>query len=213
MQILLIRHGQSIGNIEGIIQGDDDPLTELGHAQADAVGMYLADAWDVTHLYASPLARSKATAEQISQRIGLVPVWEPGLAEINAGHAAGMGWVEWRAANPELAKGWSWGEREANVAWPGGESGRIFSERVFRAWDDIVASHVGTDDVVVVVSHGGVLAWLAARLHGDSLERWPAERAGFGNCSVSVITVSPDGDIEFGPWNQTDHLPDVDQPT
>ena len=90
MRLLLIRHGQSQANLDGIIQGDDDPLTELGREQADRVGRYLATTIAVDHLYASPLARARETALIIGRHIGRAPVFEPGLAEIHAGTAAGI---------------------------------------------------------------------------------------------------------------------------
>ena len=42
MQLLLIRHGQTRGNIENHLQGDDDPLTDLGRRQARATADWLA---------------------------------------------------------------------------------------------------------------------------------------------------------------------------
>lgn len=206
MRLLLLRHGQSRANLEGIIQGDDDPLTDVGRAQADRLGAYLADRYRITHLYVSPLARARETGEIVAGHISLQPRFEPGLAEINAGTAAGLRWEEWRLLDPERADRWRWEVRHIDDQWEGGESGRSFSDRVFAAWDRIVADHLGTEDVVAVVSHGGALAWITARLYGDPMDYWPASRAGFLNCSVSELTIDAEGVHAFGPWNQTSHL-------
>ena len=53
------------------------------------------------------------------------------------------------------------------------------------AYNEIVTRHVGTDDVVVAVGHGGSLAWIAAQRYGDPLDIWPGARGGFRNCSIS----------------------------
>jgi probable phosphoglycerate mutase len=206
MQLLLIRHGQSQANIDHIIQDDHDPLTDLGRQQADSLGRHLAASREITHLYSSPLARARETAEIIGRHIGLDPVFEPGLAEINAGTAAGMTWDAWTEAYPEIAARLRSAERSLDDRWEGGESGHEFVARVYAAYDHIVGQHLGTDDVVAAVSHGGALAWIASRLHGDPDDVWPYERAVFGNASVSEILIDEDGSHTIGAWNQTDHL-------
>lgn len=206
MQLLLIRHGQSQANIDHIIQDDHDPLTDLGRQQADSLGRHLAASREITHLYSSPLARARETAEIIGRHIGLDPVFELGLAEINAGTAAGMTWDAWTEAYPEIAARLRSAERSLDDRWEGGESGHEFVARVYAAYDHIVGQHLGTDDVVAAVSHGGALAWIASRLHGDPDDVWPYERAVFGNASVSEILIDEDGSHTIGAWNQTDHL-------
>jgi broad specificity phosphatase PhoE len=206
MRLLLIRHGQSQANIDHIIQGDDDPLTDLGRQQADILGRHLAATYRITHLYSSPLARARETAEIISRQIGPEPVFEPGLAEINAGTAVGMTWDAWTEAHPELAAKLRTDSRSLDDRWEGGESGHEFVARVYAAYDHIVGQHRGTDDIVAVVSHGGALAWLASRVHGDPADVWPYQRAVFGNCSVSELEIGEDGAHTIGAWNQVDHL-------
>jgi broad specificity phosphatase PhoE len=206
MLLLLVRHGQSLGNIEGRIQGHDDPLTDLGRRQARAVAAHLAAGQPVTHLYTSPLDRAVETAFIIGAAIGRTPVPVPGLAEINAGRAAGLLWEEWRAQHPELAEIMARPDRPLHQGWAGGESGREFGDRVIGAYKEIVTRHVGTDDVVVAVGHGGSLAWIAAHAYGDPLDIWPGARAGFVNCSVSELRIDARGHGTPGLWNQVAHL-------
>ncbi|TVQ12201.1 MAG: histidine phosphatase family protein [Leptolyngbya sp. DLM2.Bin27] len=63
LKLLLIRHGQSVGNIEGRMEGTSSTgLTPLGEQQSRQLGQHLADRdWHPTHLYCSPLARATAT--------------------------------------------------------------------------------------------------------------------------------------------------------
>lgn len=206
MRLLLIRHGQSQANLDGVIQGDDDPLTELGRRQADLVGRHLAATLEVDHLYASPLARARETALIISRHIGTSPVFEPGLAEIHAGAAAGMTWDAWTEAYPEVAARIRTRDRSLHDRWEGGESGHEFMTRVLGAFDRIVEQHRATRETVAVVSHGGALAWIASRLHGDPEDIWPFDRAVFANCSISELTVDEHGAHTLGAWNQLDHL-------
>ncbi len=206
MQLILVRHGQSQGNIDGRIQGHDDPLTGLGRTQARAAGEALAKRGGITHLYASSLDRALETATIIGEAIGLTPVPVPGLAEINAGTAVGLLLAEWAAQHPEQAARMEAQEQALTERWAGGENGQEFADRVFAAYDEIVNRHLGTDDVVVAVSHGGPLAWISARVHGDPIDQWPRSRGIFLNCSISVLSVGPDGHGEIVTWNETAHL-------
>jgi len=206
MLLLLVRHGQSLGNVEGRIQGGDDPLTDFGRRQARAVAAALARRNDVTHLYASPLDRAMETAGIIGDAIDLAPVPVAGLAEINAGRAAGLLWAEWRDQNPDRAEIMANPARNILEGWEGGENGHQFGNRVIAAYTEIVTRHTGTDDVVVAVGHGGSLAWIAAKAYGDPLDIWPGARAGFVNCSISELAIDETGHGTPGAWNQADHL-------
>jgi probable phosphoglycerate mutase len=204
MLLLLVRHGQSLGNVEGRIQGDNDPLTDFGRLQARAVADRMAQRGDVTHLYASPLDRAMETGSIIADAVGIKPVSIAGLAEINAGRAAGLLWIDWRDQNPELAERMA--NRTVHDGWEGGETGHQFGNRVLFAYDEIVTRHVGTNDVVVAVGHGGSLAWIAAKAHGDPLDVWPGDRGGFVNCSISELLIDDEGHGDPGAWNQNSHL-------
>ncbi len=63
LKLLLVRHGQSVGNTEGRMEGTGSTgLTPLGEQQSRQLGQHLADSdWHPTHLYCSPLARATAT--------------------------------------------------------------------------------------------------------------------------------------------------------
>ncbi len=209
MRLLLVRHGQSLGNIEARIQGDDDPLTEHGREQARAAATHLATRGDVTHLYASSLTRAYETASIIGGAVGLDAVPVPGLAEINAGTAAGMLWTEWSEQFPEDAARISGRDQTFLHRWQGGENGKEFADRVLAAYDEIVTRHQGTQDVVVLVSHGGALAWISARVYGDPMDVWPYNHGGFVNCSISELEIDANGEGKITAWNQNTHLGDL----
>lgn len=70
LQLYIIRHAESMGNIETDEDFDktNPPLTPHGRAQAKALGERFAGLKEYT-LYASPLDRARETAEQISKNI------------------------------------------------------------------------------------------------------------------------------------------------
>jgi broad specificity phosphatase PhoE len=208
--MILVRHGQSLGNVEERIQGSDDPLTDFGRRQATAVGAHLAARGDITHLYASDLDRALETASIIGKQLDLEPIPTPGLAEINTGIASGLLWTEWVAQNPDLAAEI---ERTSQTSpfgvWEGGETGQEFADRVLATFAAIIERHRRTEDVVALVSHGGPLGWIAAKIHGDPLDVWPSERGGFLNCSVSEIEYDADGPPRIIEWNYVAHLEEI----
>lgn len=206
MRVLLIRHGQTRGNIDGRIQGPDDQLTDLGREQARLLADHIAATYRIDHIISSSLSRARETAEAIACRTGQEVELDPRLAEINNGAAIGMLWTDWRIANPDLAPVWGWDVRHADAAWGGGESGRDVCNRVFAAWDEVVNRFAGTDKTIAIVSHGGPIAWLAARLNGDSLDVWPGPYGDIANCSVTEVSFETNGEGRIDRWNLSDHL-------
>lgn len=204
MRLLLIRHGQTRGNIENHLQGADDPLTDLGRRQADITGAWLARNETITHLYASPLARAFETATILGNAIRHEPMIEPGLAELNIGIAAGTPFPIWAERNPRHIEQLMDPVRRMDYLWEGGETGHAFRDRVFAAWDHIVNEHVGSDDTVAAVSHGGALAWIAARLQELPTNSWPEDA--FRNLSISEIAIAADGESTVLEWNSVAHL-------
>lgn len=207
MRLLLIRHGQTIGNLNNHLQGDDDPLTDLGRLQARTTANYLRQSETITHLYSSPLARAFETASIIGAAIRHEPMVQRGLAELNIGNAAGTRFEHWAESNPAHVDTVLDPGTRMDFLWEGGESGHEFRDRVFAAWDHIVNEHVGSDDVVSVVSHGGALSWIAARLQDLPIDTWPD--SSFHNLSISEIEIDRRGESTVIEWNSVTHLMDA----
>ena len=85
--ILMVRHGQSTANLNGLFAGQfDAELTELGHLQARRTAEFVVKTYQVDAVYASPLRRAYCTGEHIAALAGLPITAEPGLKEIFAGN-------------------------------------------------------------------------------------------------------------------------------
>jgi len=222
VRLLLVRHGETEGNVRRLLQGTDDPLTERGQRQARELAAHLAARDDLLALYASPLVRTVQTAQTISAEVGLEPVLREGLAELDIGNAEGFGFEEWAARFPDQAERFR--EEGLDFVWPGGESGRQLGRRVAAELDRIVEEHRSEKGAVVIVSHGGALAWALAHLLGEPDDRWPDDHLGLENCSLTEVEVpvngeglatvvskndighlSPDPDAEVATGGQEDH--------
>ena len=158
--ILLIRHGQTDWNLQGRMQGHEDiPLNETGRQQAQALANRLAD-WPIQAIYSSDLQRSSETAVTIGQPHGIQPVQLPEWRERDLGSLSGLTRQE---AHTKFANSVSLHNRTL-VRPPNGEDHETLQKRGLAAFSDIAAKHPG--DMVVVVSHGGLLHVLVAHLIG-----------------------------------------------
>ncbi len=204
MRLVLVRHGESTGNITQVLQGRDETLTERGRTQARAVSAHIAKSYDVRALYASPLARAWETASIIGEAIGMQPEPREPLAEINVGRAAGLTVQQWVDQHPEQERGWT--SDGIDFVWPGGESGRALGKRMAAELDRIIEQHRDEDGTIVAVSHGGALAWAIGYLLRESLEHWP--RHDFDNCSITEVQFGAVADDEpvFVCRNDVAHL-------
>jgi alpha-ribazole phosphatase len=161
----LIRHGEPQGGRRYRGNGTDDPLSPLGWEQMwQAVGHH--HHWD--QVVSSPLARCRPFAVELVSRHGLPLAVEPDLREV------GMGSWEGRTPRQIIAE-----EPEAFDAFyrdpvrcrpQGGESLASLSERVGRAYDDLVAAHPGRH--LLIVAHAGVMRTLIGRALLAAPERW-----------------------------------------
>jgi len=158
--IYLLRHGETLWNIEGRVQGHrDSALSPRGERQAAAMGRTLAGLVagrrDVT-IVASPLGRTRQTALLVAQaidyahdRIG----FDERLKEITWGEWDGMTRAEIELRWPgALAPRY----RDADSHWqhrsPSGES---FASSGARAMDWLAEARK-SEGILVAVAHGAI---------------------------------------------------------
>jgi broad specificity phosphatase PhoE len=147
--LLLVRHGETVPNVEGRLLGRaDPPLTARGREQA----MALAAAVPRPDLVvSSPLQRALATAEAFEVELLTDDRWtELDYGELDGRTLADVPeetWAEWR--------------RDVSFAPPGGESLAALGGRVRAACEELTPA--ATSGVVVVVTHvspiKAALAW------------------------------------------------------
>jgi probable phosphoglycerate mutase len=196
MLLYLIRHGESLYNAEGRIQGQSDvALSPLGLRQAGAIADALAEE-QIDAVFASPLRRAMQTAEPIAARLGLSIRADDRLKEIHAGIFQGLLWAEIEAKFPDAARPWR--EQHPDFVIPGGESRRSLMVRGLAAFESIRERPFRR---VVVVSHGGILA---AAL--KAVLRIPAEVNPFSLYNASISKLAWNDKIKLLTLNQLDHL-------
>jgi probable phosphoglycerate mutase len=160
--LIVIRHGETEWNRERRMQGTTDTrLSELGRAQAQALGRRLASR-EFTALYSSNLSRARQTAEAIAVLTGRDVVTDPRLQERRFGIFEGLLAAEIRTRYPEEHARFA--SRDPDYEVPGGESASAFTARCLGCLSEIAGRHSGEE--VVVVTHGLVLDSLYRAAHG-----------------------------------------------
>jgi 2,3-bisphosphoglycerate-dependent phosphoglycerate mutase len=194
--LFLIRHGESLYNIEGRIQGQSDvELSPLGLRQADTIAEFLS-AVSIDAVYSSPLRRAMQTAQPVAARLGLSVHVDDRLKELNAGVFQGLLWNEIEACFPnEFAL---WRGEQPDVAIPQGESRRDLMIRGAAALRSIRETPFRR---VAVIAHGGILA---AAL--KALLQIPAEVNPFNLYNASISRLAWDKSPKLLTLNELDHL-------
>ena len=199
--ILLVRHGQSEGNILGVFTGHSGyPLSDLGHKQAEMTGEYICKNYNVDAVYCSDLPRAFQTAEHIARGFALPVVTDCRLREINAGEWENIRFDELPELFPEAYTVWMKDLIYARCT--GGESVVELSERIIEALQDIAAAN--SAKCMVVVAHATTIRAALWKISGGGKETMDALGWG-GNCGISEIRYE-DGKLQVVSSNYTEHL-------
>jgi 2,3-bisphosphoglycerate-dependent phosphoglycerate mutase len=152
-RILLVRHGQSLANAGGAPPDHTtNPLTELGHAQAQAFAEGLS--CTPTLFLQSPFLRARQTADPLLQRFPNVPVEEWPIHEFTYLEPARHNGTNEEQQMPHILKYWE-RPNPAHVAGPGAESFTQFLDRTREAIRRL--ADIASDGCVVVFTHGFVM--------------------------------------------------------
>ena len=210
MRLLLIRHGQTPGNVLGQLDtAHPGPgLTELGERQAAALARSLANE-PLDHLYASTLIRTQVTARPLASARGLDVEVLTGLHEIEAGSLEKRTDQESHLRYLDTVFAWSAGELDRRM--PAGPSGHDFFDRYDAAIEEIAvaagaAGRPGTEPgadpagTVAVVSHGAAIrVW--AGLRAANVEPGFAARHVLANTGIVALEGDPDAGWQLIHWD------------
>jgi len=150
MKLLLIRHGETTGDLEDRYGGSyDDHLTEKGREQLVATAEALVSK-GIEIIFHSPLTRARESAEIVAARIGCpIKQWN-GLEERHYGVLTGLTKQEALEKYPEAVEA----HKDYLNTDPEGESYTDFNDRVVAAFTAIPKEQY---KVMVILAHGGSL--------------------------------------------------------
>lgn len=202
-KIYLIRHCQSMGNIEHKFQGQyDADVSPDGEKQLELLSLRFRNE-HIDAIYTSPLKRARKTAEAVGKyHKDIEIIEESGFIEIDCGRMENLLLSEVAVQFPETAMNWD--KTPDLCRFPGGETMAEVYERVNGALDKVIAENPGK--TIAVTTHGGVLRNLYARItYGELIGIRKSEV--FGNTGVSTL-IAEDGELRWESINNLDHLPE-----
>ncbi len=187
--LILVRHGRTVLNAHGLLQGrSDNPLDELGQRQAKETAAAIGP---IDRVIASPLRRAQETAAQFGMPVETDPRW----VEYDYGSLEGTPVAE---VPPEI---WELWKTDGSYAPPGGESYDALHERVLAACDDLV-EEIRTKRVVVVSHVSPIKAAIGWVL---GLPPTAGRRYHLDVASISRISCGTHGPV-LRSYNETWHL-------
>jgi len=200
--IYFVRHGETILTPMRKFSGTgalDPELMQEGLDQADLVAEECAKlSADV--LIASPLKRTRQTAEAIARSTGLEITFDEAWFELSFGSWDGKSIEEVQAEEPDEYQAWL---NSSSYAPPGGESYDDASVRIEEALERLVAEHPGKK--IIVVTHNGIIKTaVKIALGGPSDAVFHMDVT---PCSISSISIWPsDGLRALRSFNERGHL-------
>jgi broad specificity phosphatase PhoE len=145
----LVRHGRTALNAQGRFRGLEDPsLDEEGLAQVARAAERLRGL-AVVHVATSRLRRAVQTAEACGAVLGLEPVLDPGLLDVDMGAWTALTAEEAAARDPEAFATYRSDPRRARV--PQGDALADVERRILGCLEDLAARFEGR--AFVAVSH------------------------------------------------------------
>lgn len=177
-KVVLIRHGRSTANAEGILAGRTPgvALDAVGREQARRLGALLRGV-TVAAAYTSPMQRCRETA-RLAGFSAAEPVDDITECDYGAWTGASLAALHTEAV---------WGDIQAapsRVSFPGGESMMEMFHRTTAKVRELAFAH-GDDETLVVFSHGDPIKAVLADAFGMRLDDF--QRIHVAPAGVSVI--------------------------
>jgi len=181
----LLRHGEH-GLLGRVLAGrmPGVGMTDRGRAEIASQAERLAGD-KIAAIYASPLQRTRESAEIVSARLGLPIEFRDDLLELDFGEWTGATFDSIRA-DPRWQ---AWSTQRSLAVIPGGESMRAVQQRVVAALLELNERHL--HESVVLVTHGDVIR--AALLYALGMPLDFYNRIEIGQGSISTISLGAGG--------------------
>ena len=204
MQLIIIRHGETLWNKEGRVQGISDvELSTVGIEQARLLALSLKD-HPIKVIHTSPLKRALKTAEIINEFHQKEIHIHDDLMEIDPGDFEGVYYKKLVVSEKDFLN--KWFANPDSVKMPNGESLIQLQERAWRVMESII----NKDENALVVAHNFTIAAIICRIKSISLNEF--HKSLVGNASKTIFNLQKDG-IFIETFNDRSHLQENMKPS
>ena len=205
-KIILVRHGQSIGNLTRRFLGHTDlDLSEQGYVQANATAVALKNE-KIDKIYSSDLIRAYNTAVPHSKMHNLPIICCEGLREAYVGEWEGL-------LFDEIVKKWGrevfenqWHANFGRFVFPGGESIIDAGERFYNEIIRICIENEGK--TILICAHAAVIRSFWGKISNISPDMLASSLLFPTNASYSICYYE-NGKISPSDYSIDDHLREV----
>ena len=192
--LYLVRHGQSIYNLENRFTGwKDVELTSLGRKQAKEAGIILSNV-RFDYGYISNLKRAQNTLKIIFDEIDQNPIIESSIALNERDYGDLIGQNKKEAAEKFGVKQVQIWRRSFDIPPPGGESLKMTSERTLPYYIDTILPRVMDSNNVIISAHGNSIRAIVMEIFKLTPEQILKTEIGW--CEPWKISFSKNGDIK-----------------
>ena len=141
------------------LRHQDEPISQKGRLEAQKLVSFFTNR-PVSAIYISGYLRTHQTAEFVAREMGLDPVIDDRLNEIDNGLIEGLTEAQIQREYPEVWEGFQ--ARSADFRFPEGETGGEAQRRIQRFLDEKRRQHDGNE--ILLVSHDGLIRTLMCAL-------------------------------------------------
>jgi broad specificity phosphatase PhoE len=184
--IYIIRHAQKEKGdfYNPRLRHQDEPISQQGQEQARKLWSCLCDS-EISAIYTSGYQRTRQTIEYVSTELGIVPIADQRLNEIDNGCIEGLSDEQIQQSYPEVWKGFR--ERAADFRFPEGETGEEARQRVADFLEEKRQLHATEN--IIVVSHEGLIRLMTCHILGLPVyQRW---NFSVDFCGITEIAYQP----------------------
>lgn len=161
MKLYLVRHGEKAKGdfFNSRLRHNDQPLSAFGRRQALSIGKYFPRG-SIQAIYISEYLRTEQTALPLASELGLVPIKDRRLNEMDIGIAENLSLDELREMHPKVWKALQ--DRKGDFRWPEGETGAEAQKRIV----GFIQEHTAQEDDILIVAHDGIIRILVCYVLG-----------------------------------------------
>ena len=203
-RLLLVRHGESLGNAARTFLGHTDlDLSERGYEQARRTAQLLKSV-DIDKIYASDLKRAFSTGCEIGKATGLPVEPDRKLRELFVGDWEGLAVSELETSHAENFD--LWRNSFFTFTPPGGESVAHLRERIYERIAEIARENMGK--TVVLAFHAAAIRSFWSKITAQTGAEFNPDVPFPYNASVSVLYFDGENFMP-GEFSHMVHLIDI----
>jgi len=196
MRLLITRHGETIENKAGILQGHTEgTLSGLGIEQAEKLAARLKNE-NIDIIFSSDLGRAASTARIIAEHHPGIPlIFSRDLRERHLGEFQG-----------KTKQQCGWDSRNSNNKYPEPENGEKTADVYLRAerfYNHLLAEH--SNNNILLVAHGFIGKVLIAVIMGKTISDIVAVES-LRNTSLSMFEIDSKNNYSILTLDSIDHL-------